>query len=174
MLLENIWIEKVRAYRSRISYTDVMNTKLLAVVTSPSILMVAPLRRRSGRKSSHLWTWKIVVVPMLGNTGRSGTVGSIPPWKSLWYLMVCTRWKSHIHSQNIITEYQEKGLITSLGLKTIGRRKKTRQGIPLILSVQRIFKELSRNLKFSFCGLCEEESQIQIHSQLLLYIKIAC
>ena len=43
-----------------------------------------------------------------------------------------------------------KGLITSLGIKNNVRSKKKKiQGMPLIMSVQRIFQILSRSLKFS-------------------------
>ena len=39
---------------SQFSYTDIMNNmNILAVVTPPSIYMIAPLGRRSGRKSAH-------------------------------------------------------------------------------------------------------------------------
>ena len=92
--------------------------------------MVAPLGRRSGRKSSYLWTWKIVVVAMLGNTGILRRVRSTSPWTSLWNLLVWTRWKSHLQIQKLFGNIR-KGLITSLDIKTIvsSKEKKARYAI---------------------------------------------
>ena len=77
--------------------------------------MVPQLGRRSGRKSSQerkicswLWTWKIMVVAMLGNTRRSRVVTSTSPWKSHQSLTVQTRQKSHFHSKKKNCKDQER------------------------------------------------------------------
>ena len=83
-------------------------------------VMVDPLGRRSGRKSSQvrkilqyvsskLRTGRIVVVAMLEKTERSRVVTSMSPCTSHWSLAVWTRRESHIQSQNIIWEDQERG-----------------------------------------------------------------
>ena len=104
--------------------------------------MVDPLGRCSGRKlsqvsksshlvSSQLIRWKIAVVVILGDTERSRVVTNMSPWISRWNLTVWTRWESHVQSQKIIREYQERGLLPLWvsRLKQGQRRKKARYAI---------------------------------------------
>ena len=127
--------------------------KLIEVVTPPSIYHVDPLGSLSGMKiphlaSSHLWTRKIVFVAMLGNTGKSRMVRSTPPWTFIWNLVVWTRWKSHLQSQKNIREDQERDWLPLWVSITLELQRKTKnQGMPLPMSVWRIFRILSRNLK---------------------------
>ena len=82
--------------------------------------MVAPLGRHYGRRISQmrkiwsqLWTWKIVVVKMLGNTEISRVVTSMSPWAYRWNFTVWKKIKSHLQSQKKIGT-----VITSLGFST--------------------------------------------------------
>ena len=52
---------------------------------------------------------KNVAVEMLENTERSRVVTIMSPCASRWNLKVCSRWESHIYSQKLIREDQEKG-----------------------------------------------------------------
>ena len=98
------------------------------------LIMVAPLARRSGRKSSKVskicswpWTWEIVVFAMLGNKMRSGVVTSMSYWTSHQSFKVWTRWKSHLHIQKENRKYQERGwlpLWVSIPKQAVSKLKK--------------------------------------------------
>ena len=132
--------------------------------------MVAPLGRRSGRKRSQvrkicswMWTWKIVVVAMLGNTRRSevvtskspwrnkrrsGVVTSISPWTYHQFFTVRTRWKSHLRSQKETCKYQERGWLTLWVSRPKQSFKNTkRQGMPSEMSARRTFLRLLGSLR---------------------------
>ena len=115
--------------------------------------MVAPLRRISSGEishlvSSHVWTWKIVVVAMLRNTEISSIVISTQPLTYSWSLVVWTRLKSHLWIQKIIWKYQEMGWLTLWVSRAIyGERKRKSQGMPSLMSVWSIFQILSRSFK---------------------------
>ena len=125
--------------------------------------MVAPLRTHFGRRTSYQWTWKFVVVVMLGNTGRSRMVRSKSPWTSLWFLLIWTIWKSHLHNQTIICEDQEgyqdhyktKGkkksryVITNVSLKYLSRIIKKFQKLPYEGYVQKRSKHESTDSYFN-------------------------
>ena len=83
---------------SQFSYIDVMmNMKILAVITQPSIYHGCSTRKtfwkekfRGEEKLFSSVNIKIVVVAMLGNTGISRVVKSMSPWKSHSDLTFCT------------------------------------------------------------------------------------
>ena len=121
--------------------------------------MVDPLGRRYVRKfsqvrkishllSSHSRTWKMVVVAILGNTKRSRVVISKSPWTSSWILEVWKRWESHLQSQKIILEYQERGWLPLwVSMSKQVQRNTKRQGMSSEISVWRNFKILSGILR---------------------------
>ena len=82
---------------------------------------------------------------MLGNTRRLRMARSTSPWKSLWNLVVWTRWKSNIQSQKYYLGIPGKRLITSLGIKNIGRSKREKKAMYVITNVS--MKNLSKIIK---------------------------
>ena len=120
--------------------TDVMNMKLLSVITTPSIYHGCSTRKTFWEEKFTSVKIKIVVVIMLGNTGRSRTVSSTSPWTSLCSLIIWTRWKSHLQNQKIIWEDQESGWLPRWVSSSLwGQRKLKRQGLKLMKSVLRRF-----------------------------------
>ena len=132
-----------------------INMNLQAFLTPPSIYHVAPLGRRSGRKSSQvrnicswLWTWKNVFVAMLGNTRRSRVMTSISPCTSHQSFTVWTRWKSHVQSQKENWKDQERGWLPLWVLRPKQSHKNTKsEGMPSEMSVRRNFLKLLGSLR---------------------------
>ena len=139
-----------------------MNMKLLAVVTPPSIYHGC---------STHKTFWevkfkfgeftavnmKIVVIVMLGNTERSRVVASMSPWTSLWNLTVWTIWESHLHIQKIIWEGQERGWLPLwVSRPNQGQRNTKSQGMTLEISVRKIFQRLLGSLKIYLMKVMRE------------------
>ena len=97
--------------------------------------MVAPLGRRSGRKSSQvrkicfsLWTWTIVVVAKLGNTSISRVVTRSSPWMSQQSLTVWKKKKTTSSESKGKLGRSGKGLVTALAFKTKVRFAKIQKG----------------------------------------------
>ena len=124
--------------------------------------MVAPIRRRSGRKSSQvrkicfcMWKWKIVVVAKLGNTRRSRVVTRLTPLTSHRSLTVWTRWKPHLQSQKKIGKIR-KGVGNRSGFqdqsKVSQKYKKTRYAIGLVgeKDLSKIIKEFEKIGKLTY------------------------
>ena len=115
--------------------------------------MVAPLRRHSWRKISHLvssqmWTWKIVVITMLGNTEISRILTSMSPWTSPQRLKVWTKWISHLQSQKENWKDHEKGWLPIWLSRTKKcQRDAKRKGMPSEMIVRKNFHRIIGSLK---------------------------
>ena len=130
-----------------------MNMKLLAGVTPPYIY--------------HGWFWeakftgeenfrlgeclavniKIVVVTMLGNTYILRVLTSISPWTSRWNLTVWKRWESHLQSQKIIWEDQERSWLPLwVSSPKQGQRNTKSKGMPTEISMRTTFQRLLGSL----------------------------
>ena len=111
---------------------------------------------------------------MLGNTERSRVVASMSPWKSCWNLTVWTIWESHLQSQKLCWEYQERGLLPLLvSISKQVQRNTKRQGMSWKRSVIRKFQRLLGSLKITLWKLWEEKDQTWAYWQLLLPSKTA-
>ena len=152
--------------------------------------MVAPLGRRSGRESSqvrkicfYLWTWKGVIVEMLGNTRRSGVVTSTSPWRNKRISGAVTstppckshqNWQSGQDENHIFRVKRKIGNIR----KGVGYRsgfqdqskvqKSTKsQGMPSKISARRTFLELLGFLRKLINCLMRRRGQTWAYWQLI-------
>ena len=69
---------------SQFSCTDVINMKLLEVVTPPFIYHCCSTRKTLWEENFTPVSMKINVFEMLGNTGRLWMERSTSPWKPIW------------------------------------------------------------------------------------------
>ena len=145
--------------------------------------MVAPLGRRSRRKSSEvrkiffcLWTWKIVAVTKLGNKRISRAMTSTSPWKSHKSLKVWKRWKQHLQSQKENWKYQERGWLPLWVSRPKEGFAKVQKGRVWHQKCQweGPFKYYQRVWENWETTLWEEEDQIWAYWQLLSYNKATC
>ena len=91
--------------------------------------MVVTLRRHSGKRSSHRWSWKVVEGAMLGNKRRSIMGISTLYWTYILILIFWTKGRSPLQNQRII--HKGKVLTTSLDLitKSLNRKQEARFAI---------------------------------------------
>ena len=90
---------------------------------------------------------KNIVIAMLGNTEISRVVTITSPWTSHWNLAVWKRFETHIQSQKIIREYQERYWLTLwVSIPNQVQRSTKRQGMPSKTLVRRIFHRLLGSL----------------------------
>ena len=100
-------------------------------------IMVASLRRLSGKISVHHWTWQVVEGAMLGNTGRSRMISNKLSCTYLISLIVWTRGKSPLKNQRILLEDQVSG------------------GLPFWISVPNVQKD--KNARFAISDISKHD-----------------
>ena len=89
----------------------------------------------------------MVVVEIIGNTEISGMVRVASPWTSKLKFGILDKMIIKYSDPKDYLRSSGKELITFPGIKTNVRPNKKSQGIPLLISVQRIFQRLSRSLE---------------------------
>ena len=104
--------------------------------------------------STHKTFWEVKSTPVnmkicvRRNVSKHRIMRSTSPWTSIWILIVWTRLKSHLQNRKNIWEDQERDWWPHWVSRPLeGQRKRKRQGIPLLMSVWRIFQILLMNFR---------------------------
>ena len=120
--------------------------------------MVAPLGRRSGKRSLHRWSWQVLEGAMLVNTGISGMVRSKLSCTSLLSFIVWIRRNSPRQNQRIIWWYQVRGWLPLWpSIPKVQTRKKASFSITDITN--QYFRKLLKKFNNLTC-ICYKSKQV--------------